>query len=235
MAQRLLSIPQIGEVVLSKRRGNTRMRLSISASGRVRVGMPYWTPYEAGILFVKSQQSWILKQLLLHAPKELHNGSRLGKQHRIVVFPLSSAEPVVNIRVTDTSIIIKTNLPMSDGRVRQRLIAACERALKKEAEAMLPNRVKLISSQYRLPYAKSRIRKLTSRWGSCSSKKDISLSYYLIQLPWELIDYVILHELAHTIYHHHGRDFWGYMESQLPNVRNLRRQIKLYKPRVEPL
>jgi hypothetical protein len=235
MAQRLLSIPQIGEVVLAKRRGSTRMRLSISASGRIRVGMPYWTPYEAGILFVKSQKQWILKQLSLHAPQPIRNGSQIGKQHRVVIFPVKSVKPTLKIRVIENSILVKTNLSISHDRVQQQLVTACEKALKQEADKLLPNRVQLISEQFQLTYRSLRIRKLTSRWGSCSSSKDITLSYYLIQLPWEMIDYVILHELAHTLYHHHGREFWDYMEFRLPDVGALRRVIKQYKPRVEPI
>ena len=234
MAQRLLSIPQVGEVMLTKRRGTTRMRLSISASGRIKVNMPYWTPYEAGILFIKTQRPWILQQLSKHAPRELNRDSRVGRKHRISFVPVASPAKIIKTRVTSEVIVVKTSLPFDSNEVRKKTLAACERALKHEAEELLPDRVAAISTQRSLPYRNLRIRKLTSRWGSCSNQKDISLSYYLVQLPWELIDYVVLHELAHTRYHHHGRDFWSFMEQYLPDVRALRRQIRQYKPRIEP-
>jgi predicted metal-dependent hydrolase len=77
------------------------------------------------------------------------------------------------------------------------------------------------------------IRKLTARWGSCSSAKVITLSYYLMQLPWPLIDYVLLHELSHTEHMNHGSDFWGKFESVLPGAKVLRKEIRTYKPLVQ--
>ncbi|MBI4033552.1 M48 family metallopeptidase [Candidatus Saccharibacteria bacterium] len=231
---RLLVVPQIGEVVLTKRRGGRNIRLSISPSGQIRVGLPHWTPYEAGVLFVKKNQDWIQKQLLAHAPKAITNGSRIGKAHRVVFINRPAKDKPIKTRVGATEIVIQTDLDPAHPAVQKKLYQACERALKQEAEELFPNRVEQISQRYELPYNKLRVRKLTSRWGSCSSRKDISLSYYLIQLPWELIDYVILHELSHTIFHNHDRVFWRFMEGKLPNIRDQRKQIKTYKPRVEP-
>ncbi len=211
------------------------MRLSINASGQVRVGMPYWTPYEAGLVFIKSKKSWIQQQLVTHAPSELRNGSRIGKAHRLIFYRSNSSNGLANVRITATTIEIRTSLDPSDARVQNRALKACEEALKMEAKQLLPIRVKAISSKNQLEYNDLKIRKLTSRWGSCSTNKVISLSYFLIQLPWELIDYVILHELAHTRFLNHSRDFWEFMERNLPNVRELRKLIKDHKPRVEVL
>ena len=55
-----------------------------------------------------------------------------------------------------------------------------------------------------------------------------------MQLPWEFIDYVILHELAHTVIPNHSRKFWDFMDQEQPNLKEIRIQIKNYKPRVEP-
>ena len=74
-----------------------------------------------------------------------------------------------------------------------------------------------------------------SNWGSCSSDKRITLSYYLCQLPPHLIDYVLLHELLHTKYLHHGKEFWAEMEKLLPGTIEFKRDIKAHKPRVEPI
>jgi predicted metal-dependent hydrolase len=111
---------------------------------------------------------------------------------------------------------------------------ACERALKKEAQTALPARLRELARQHKYRYGKVRIKKLTSRWGSCSAKNDISLSYFLVQLPAEFIDYVILHELVHTKYLNHGPDFWSAFTNALPSARRLQKQIKAYHPRVEP-
>lgn len=233
MAQRLLNVPQVGEVILTKRRGSNKIRISINAAGQVRVGMPYWTPYEAGVLFVKRHKSWIQKQLMVHSPAQLADGSRIGKIHRINIVKEPAKDGSVEIRVTSTSITVKTVLEPAAPAVQKKIHKACERALKLEAEGLLPKRLESISRKYGLPYRSLKVRKLTSRWGSCSSKKDVNLSYFLIQLPWELIDYVILHELAHTVVPNHSRSFWEFMEKKLPNVGELRKQIRSHKPRIE--
>jgi predicted metal-dependent hydrolase len=83
MAQKTVFVPEIGELILSKRRGATHMRLSINAAGKVRVGMPYWAPYQSGILFAKSKADWINKHLSNHTNQLLKDGDLIGKSHRI--------------------------------------------------------------------------------------------------------------------------------------------------------
>lgn len=234
MAQRLLMVPQIGEVILSKRKGNNKIRLSINQAGQVRVGMPYWTPYEAGLIFVRKNQSWIQDQLAKYAPSTLLPNQKIGKYHKIVLKRVS-AKNDTEVRVTSTDVRVNTLLDQSLPIVQEKIRDGCQRALKQEANRLLPARVNAISRKFDLSYKSLKVRKLTSRWGSCSSKRDISLSYFLIQLPWELIDYVILHELAHTVHHNHSRRFWDFMSERQANLNDLRKQIKLYKPRVEPL
>jgi predicted metal-dependent hydrolase len=234
MAQRRVIIPDVGEVVLAKRRGSSNLRLSITPKGEVRVGMPYWTPYETGIRFVNSKKDWIQSHLVQQIPKALTNGSRIGKSHRLIFLRSSTNREVADIRLTATTIEVKSTRLMTDPAVQKKAIAACERALKMEAEQLLPSRLRSLSERYDLPYNDLKIRKLTSRWGSCSTNRNISLSYFLMQLPWDLIDYVILHELAHTKVLNHGGDYWQFMEQLQPKVKELRKQIKKYKPRIEP-
>ena len=70
------------------------------------------------------------------------------------------------------------------------------------------------------------------RWGSCSSDQMITLSYFLMQLPWDLIDYVILHELAHTKHLNHGPGFWSELEALCPDARARRKSIKEFRPAI---
>ena len=65
-----------------------------------------------------------------------------------------------------------------------------------------------------------------TRWGSCSGKNRLCLSWRLMERPREVIDYVIIHELCHTEHHDHSKGFWALVESFLPNYRALRRELK---------
>jgi predicted metal-dependent hydrolase len=232
MAQKTVFLPEIGEVTLSKRRGATNIRISINGAGRVRIGMPYWTPYAAGITFAKSKQEWIIKQLSSHSVYLLKEGDLIGKAHRLH-FELNNSESI-STRVNQNSVIVSSNYPFDHSSVQKKAYAACERALRSEAEKLLPQRVELLAKKYGYNYKEIRIRKLISRWGSCSSTKVLSLSYYLIQLPWQLIDYVLLHELTHTLHMNHSQRFWSDFQKNLPNAKLLQKEIKLYKPKVIP-
>ncbi|HET8992036.1 MAG TPA: M48 family metallopeptidase, partial [Candidatus Saccharimonadales bacterium] len=68
--------------------------------------------------------------------------------------------------------------------------------------------------------------------GSCDQSKNITLNLYLMQLPWHLIDYVLLHELTHTVVFKHGPDFWAEMDKYLPDSKSLRSEMKDYKTTV---
>jgi len=232
MAQRIVFMPEIGEVVLSKRRGNTHLRLSINAAGKVRVGMPYWMPYQAGIAFAKSKSAWIQKHLAAYLTLKLQSGDLIGKSHRIK-YIYNPSDNRTTLFVTNSQIIVKSNLSINDQRVQDKMITAGERALKVESERLLPQRVQYLASKHGFSYKQIRVRKLTARWGSCSNNGVITLSYYLLQLPWNLIDYVILHELTHTRHLHHGPNFWIEFKKVLPSAKLLQKEIRSYKPQVQ--
>lgn len=79
--------------------------------------------------------------------------------------------------------------------------------LRAEAKRTLPQRVEELSTRHGLRYGRVTIRASRSKWGSCTAKGNLSLSLYLMTLPEHLRDYVILHELAHTVHHNHSQNF----------------------------
>lgn len=93
--------------------------------------------------------------------------------------------------------------------VQKLLHAAILRAMKRRASLCLPPLLSMWADRFGLSYRKVRINGACSRWGSCSSSGIISLSCYLMLLPPHLMDYVFLHELAHTKEMNHGPEFWA--------------------------
>lgn len=233
MAQKIVELPGIGTVTLAKRRGSKNLRLSIQPDGRVRVGLPVWAPYSAGISFALSRADWIRSHTATIQKPMLKHGQRIGKSYRLEFMSVPSANRT-QARLGINSITISSNLALEHQLVQNRAAKAAERALKKEAEALLGARLKQLSARHSLPYKSLRIKKLSSRWGSCSSQAVITLNYFLIQLPWNLIDYVIVHELAHTRHLNHSRDFWALVEGIIPDAKGRRRQIKNYRPIILP-
>src|SRR3712207_1856610 len=126
-------------VTVYKRRGNRNLRLSVAPGGKVRVSIPAWAPYRTGLDFAKSRRTWIMAQQ--PSITYLQHGQAVGKAHHLVFENTSAAK--VSTRLTDTSIIVRYppgSLP-SDEKVQAAAHEACVRALRKQAEQLLPQRL----------------------------------------------------------------------------------------------
>ena len=89
--------------------------------------------------------------------------------------------------------------------------------LKCESKKFLTKRIDIISKRVGIKYRSIKIKPYRSRWGSCSIFGEISLNWKLIMLPVSVIDYVIVHELAHVIFPNHSNDFWNLVRNKDPN------------------
>lgn len=105
-------------------------------------------------------------------------------------------------------------------------------ALRKEAKAHLPKRIDHLATLHGFSYTSLRFTHASTRWGSCNSKKAISLNIALMALPFELIDYVLIHELAHTIHLNHSKDFWAEVARIDPDFIQHRAELKRHNPAV---
>lgn len=216
-------------VTVYKRRNNRYLRLSITPAGRVRVSIPVWAPYRAGLEFARTRESWIRSQQV--APKPLKQGQAVGKAHHLN-FELKDSAAGISSRLAGTVITVRhpaTRAP-DHPSVQQAARSACVRALRRQAEGLLPQRLDGLAEKHGFTYGEIRIKHLKSRWGSCDAQGRIALNLYLMQLPWELIDYVLLHELTHTKILKHGPDFWRAMAGVLPNTPELKQKLRDHHP-----
>lgn len=235
MASKQVQLQDIGPVDLFKRKGVQSIKLSITAKGGVRVTMPHWVPYEAGLNFVRSRHDWILQNMRARSQPLIH-GQAIGKSHRLV-FEKTPTVKKIATRVTAASIYVTypASQLCSDAAVQSSAEKASIRALRAQAEAVLPDRLRALAQLHNFEYRSIQIKQLTGRWGSCDSQRNIILNLFLMQLPWELIDYVILHELTHTRIMKHGPPFWEAMAEVLPTVQQRRQAMRQYRPAVAGL
>ena len=118
-------------------------------------------------------------------------------------------------------------------RVQSLLKSFLERALRHEAKRVLPARLQALAAQHGFTYSGLRIANTKSRWGSCSTLRHINLSLSLMLLPNHLLDYVILHELCHTVEMNHSARFWALMNRVTNNsALALRKELKGYTTRL---
>ncbi len=112
--------------------------------------------------------------------------------------------------------ILTINVPPQFDIEEENIQSAIKRllihALRYEAKRVLPQKVRLYAKKWSLDVEEIKINSSKGRWGSCSNKKNINLSLFLMMLPEYLIDYVVLHELAHTIELNHSIRFWELLD-----------------------
>ena len=220
----------IGTVKLYKRKGTRSLRLTVAADGHVRVTMPMWAPYQAGLAFATSRRAWIVAQAQ-HKTAELQHGARIGKTHHLVFQQDLTASAVrTSVRRAEVIVTYSPHQTANDRTVQEAAQAACWRALRSQSLQLLGQRLEQLAAEHNFTYKSLSIKRMKSRWGSCDQHGNIVLNLFLVQLPWEYIDYVILHELTHTVALNHGPDFWEILGSHLPNARQLRRSMKVYRP-----
>lgn len=99
-----------------------------------------------------------------------------------------------------------------DATLQQWFVTVVEESLRRQAKIVLPDRLHQLAQQCGFTHGEVKIKKSHGRWGSCNGRKNINLSLYLLLLPTHLIDYVILHELCHTIEMNHSPRFWAKLD-----------------------
>ena len=94
------------------------------------------------------------------------------------------------------------------------------------AKRIFPERTAYFAKRMGVDYGRIPIREQKTRWGSCSSKGNLNFNWKLVLLAPELLDYVVVHELAHRREMNHSKNFWKIVEAELPDYRERRRRLK---------
>lgn len=229
---KMIHIEGVGDIKLVKVSRAKTIRLSVAANNSVRISLPTWIPYVAAEAFARSHVAWLKRTLAKQpAKKTYEDGQKIGKLHHIS-FVKTPHFKQLSTRVTATRIIVAyhTHETIHDQTVQTRAEKAIFRALRKETTQLLPPRVQHFAEIYGFFYGNIAAKQLKRRWGSCDSRKNIVFNFFVMELPWDLIDYVILHELTHTEHMHHGLAFWARLTEICPDAKDRRHRINRYRP-----
>jgi predicted metal-dependent hydrolase len=101
-----------------------------------------------------------------------------------------------------------------------------KRWLARKAKLQLIPWLQETSTELALPFRDVSIRGQRTRWGSCSAKGNINLNYALLFLPPDLVRYLFVHELCHTIHLNHSPRYWGLVQSKEPHFKTMERALK---------
>jgi predicted metal-dependent hydrolase len=208
------------ELTYSVRRSTRRKTLTITVERdrRVIVHAPSDASGEAIQRAVDSKRQWIFEKLhhgqkyleLPHPPgKELVTGESalyLGRSYRVEVI----ATGIEEVQFTQRFLIPAAHSSRRKGAMREWYIARAN-------EKILP-RVDLHAHQLGVEFKGASIVDNRYRWGSCTVNDNVTLNWRLVKAPTFVIDYVIVHELAHLIEANHTSRFWNVVRAQVPKA-----------------
>jgi predicted metal-dependent hydrolase len=151
------------------------------------------------------------------------------KKHKLIINKTDDKEITARISGGEIKVFYPGHLEVEHNSVQFFIRRVIEEALRIEAKQFLPARVNELASKYNFNYNKVFIKNIKSRWGSCSKKGNVNFSLHLMLLPIELIEYVIIHELAHTVEHNHSKNFWAVLNKIYGNAKTVDRKLRDYR------
>ena len=127
-------------------------------------------------------------------------------------------------------ILYSGSVDFQDETVQGVIQRMAEKGLRLAASTFLRDRLERLSREHHLPFSSFRATATRSVWGSCSRDNVIALSCYLMLLPAHLQDFVILHELTHTVHKNHGTEFHGFLDGLLMGrEKALKTELRRYR------
>lgn len=212
---------KIDKIIRSKRR---TIALEIGRDASLLVRAPYRTPLafiEKIVIekhcWIRGKQAFVRKKDNALAPKKFVNGEEflyLGKMYK-----LELVDELNEVSVFNNGFRI---LRGNSSAVKEILTAW----YKEEACRKISERASFYSSLSGLSCTKIRISDAQKRWGSCSSKGNLNFSWRLIMAPLKVIDYVVVHELAHLEQKNHAKGFWNKVKTIMPDYNQHREWLK---------
>jgi predicted metal-dependent hydrolase len=197
-----------------------RYILRVRQNGTLRVTVPRGGSRREAEQFVRKHETWIARErtrVRSESPSEWRHGTTIllgGEAVRIAVESHPAGRRVV---YGDRALTVR------DGVEIRHAIEADLRAL---ARNVLLPRLNMLAAAHGLAPGRVSIRNQRSRWGSCARNGNIALNFRLVQMPADVADYVLVHELMHIRQQNHSRRFWRLVEAACPSFRDAERWLK---------
>ncbi|HHM05615.1 MAG TPA: M48 family peptidase [Gammaproteobacteria bacterium] len=201
-----------------------RLQLKVSGYGEVVVVVPRRMDPRHGDAFVARHAAWLRETLAGIAPpgktELLPTRIALPALDRVWDVRYESATASCRDRLAATAATLQ--VPAGSSATQRALLQAW---LSRQAKAALPPRLERLSRELGLPYAKVTVRAQKTRWGSCSARHHISLNRNLLFLEPELVRYLFIHELCHTVHLNHSPRYWALVATFAPDYRDRERAL----------
>lgn len=212
MNSKSYNLEGVGEILVAKHSQARKITLRLRPGQPPKVVIPRLMPFDMGFSFAVEKRQWIVE----HLPQmeQLSRQMTFDEQHEFksrlctVRFRRSNIKCVQPINVDGG---LELRFPMQtdfyDEKVQRQIRLFLTDLLRNEAESYLPARAEKLAIECGFKYSHVSVKNAHTRWGSCSAKDNINLNIHLMRLPEYLSDFVILHELCHTVHKNHGAGF----------------------------
>lgn len=220
---------EFGKIVVRRTSGSS-MRASLAPDGSLRLSVPSFAPMFMVRRMISGSRSDLRKIVETRPLFVVKDGMTIGKSHSLHV----RSGLVFNVQRRGLQLIVTLNADktLDSDTVKEEVRRHMRLILRKEAKAHLPKRLEYLARLHGYEFSSLRFTHASSRWGSCNNKKAISLNIALMTLPFELIDYVLIHELAHTVHLNHSSAFWKEVSRVDEAYLIHRKKLKQYNPAI---
>jgi len=223
------------EIIFSKNNRAKRYIIRILQNNIIRVTIPkYGTKKEAEKFFFEN-----IDKLQKQINKNSSDLFELNKTYhsKFYNFKITHTKHPNTVETINKTLLIKITeqVSINSKEAQEYIIFIIEQILRKEAKRYIPRQTMEFATRYKLKVSDIKINSAKTRWGSCSVRNSLNFSLSLMQLPFELIDYVILHELSHIIHKNHSKDFYILL-NKLSNNKHLllNKELKQFSTQIRP-
>lgn len=226
--------------VVFGRRRREGLKLTVERDGSLKVTAPVRAPMKLVEEFVLAHIDWIENQrektrrhLEKHPPKKLIEGEKVrffGVERELLFEPATG--PRVRVEVRDQFLVVSVrDSERTPGAIRD----ALAKYFDQQARWHLPERVEHFSKAMGVRPSGLSFRAQKTRWGSCSSQGHISFNWKIVFAPEAVIDYLVVHELAHLVHANHSEAFWDLVKAHDPEYREHRRWLREHQQETDYL
>lgn len=182
------------------------LRISINAKAEIVVSAPKFMPEFMIRKFVENQKTWIEANLTKvkknQIPVKNDELYIFDKKYQVII---NDQADKMGIFARGEKIFVNNLSKKTPTKIAQQI----EEFLKKTASKYITTRTQILAKQMNINYQRISLRQQSSRWGSCSSHGNLNFNWRLVHYSPAIIDYVIIHELAHRLEMNHSKKFWA--------------------------
>lgn len=223
---------ELGAISIQRRRGAKNVSLRVAHDGTIKVSAPWLVPKSFIINFVESKKSWISDQRQ-NSIHEFMDNEQITPQHKLRIVETNRQRPSSIQKAESLTVFLPVSY--TDRQKAEYLNKSVQKAQTLYAKQTFLEMLRDISKEHGYEYKSLNVKPMRSRWGACDSRQNITLNSHLIRLPQNVVYYVIIHELAHTKYMNHSKDFWSEVAKVEPKYKQLRKKLKKYQPILKSL